>query len=68
MEAFLAGMATSFSPYILSLVVAGTFLGIIVGALPGISGSTTTLKMPPMALATADMPRARPASPRRASG
>jgi hypothetical protein len=30
--------------------------------------STTTLKMPPMALATADMPSARPASPRCAMG
>ncbi len=30
--------------------------------------STITLKMPPIALATADMPSARPASPRLASG
>jgi putative tricarboxylic transport membrane protein len=50
MEAFLAGMATSFSPYILSLVVAGTFLGIIVGALPGISGSTTTALLLPLTI------------------
>ncbi len=50
MDAFLAGMATSFSPYILSLVLAGTILGIVVGALPGISGSTTTALLLPLTI------------------
>ena len=50
MEAFLAGMATSFSPYILALVLAGTLLGIVVGALPGISGSTTTALLLPLTI------------------
>jgi putative tricarboxylic transport membrane protein len=49
-EAFLAGLGAAFSPQILMLVVAGTVLGIIVGALPGISGSTTTALLLPLTI------------------
>jgi putative tricarboxylic transport membrane protein len=48
MDAFLSGMAILIDPYMLSLVVAGTVLGIVVGALPGISGSTTTALLLPL--------------------
>src|SRR5687767_2145281 len=48
MEAFLGGMALLLDPKILLVVFAGTLLGIIVGALPGISGSTTTALLLPL--------------------
>ena len=50
MEAFVAGLGAAFSPQIMLLVVAGTLLGIIVGALPGISGSTTTALLLPLTI------------------
>jgi putative tricarboxylic transport membrane protein len=50
MEAFLAGMSAAFQPQILLLVLAGTLLGIVVGALPGISGSTTTALLLPLTI------------------
>ena len=50
MEAFLAGMQVTFTPEILLLVLAGTVLGIVVGALPGISGSTTTALLLPLTI------------------
>jgi putative tricarboxylic transport membrane protein len=49
-DAFLAGLAASFSPQIMLLVLAGTLLGIVVGALPGISGSTTTALLLPLTI------------------
>ncbi|MSO93393.1 MAG: C4-dicarboxylate ABC transporter permease [Rhodospirillales bacterium] len=48
MDAVLAGLAAISDPYMLFLVLAGTVLGIIVGALPGISGSTTTALLLPL--------------------
>ncbi len=50
MEAFIAGMGAAFTPYILWLILAGTVLGIVVGALPGISGSTTTALLLPLTI------------------
>jgi len=51
MEHFLGGMALLLDPYILWVVFAGTVIGIVVGALPGISGSTTIALMLPMTIA-----------------
>ena len=50
MDAFLAGLQVTFTPEILLLVLAGTVLGIVVGALPGISGSTTTALLLPLTI------------------
>jgi putative tricarboxylic transport membrane protein len=50
LDAFLAGLAAVASPQILFLVFAGTVLGIVVGALPGISGSTTTALLLPLTI------------------
>src|SRR5687768_17933931 len=50
MDAFLAGFAALADPQILFLVFAGTMLGIVVGALPGISGSTTTALLLPLTI------------------
>ena len=50
MEAFWAGLQVTFTPEILLLVLAGTVLGIVVGALPGISGSTTTALLLPLTI------------------
>jgi putative tricarboxylic transport membrane protein len=50
MEAFLGGMAVLLDPYVLGMVVLGTILGIFVGALPGISGSTTIALLLPFTL------------------
>ncbi|MBR0665983.1 C4-dicarboxylate ABC transporter permease [Roseomonas hellenica] len=50
MDAFLGGMATLGDPFILLMVVAGTLLGIVVGALPGISGSTTIALLLPFTI------------------
>ena len=50
MDAFLAGLAAVAEPQILFLVFAGTVLGIVVGALPGISGSTTTALLLPLTI------------------
>ena len=50
MDAFFAGLAAVADPQILFLVVAGTVLGVVVGALPGISGSTTTALLLPLAI------------------
>src|SRR5918993_5500633 len=50
MAAFLAGLQVTFTPEILLLVLAGTVLGIVVGALPGISGSTTTALLLPLTI------------------
>jgi putative tricarboxylic transport membrane protein len=56
MEAFVAGMALLLDPKILLMVVAGTLLGIIVGALPGISGSTTTALLLPFTITMGPVP------------
>lgn len=48
MDAFLTGMAILTDPHMLFLILAGTVLGIVVGALPGISGSTTTALLLPL--------------------
>lgn len=48
MDGFLGGMAILGDPYIVALIVAGTVLGVVVGALPGISGSTTTALLLPL--------------------
>jgi len=50
MDAFLGGMAILVDPYILGMIVAGTVLGVLVGALPGISGSTTTALLLPFTI------------------
>lgn len=50
MEAFLGGMAILVDPFILFMILAGTLLGIVVGALPGISGSTTIALLLPLTI------------------
>jgi putative tricarboxylic transport membrane protein len=50
MEAFAAGMALLLEPYMLGVIVAGTVLGVIVGALPGLSGSTTAALLLPLTI------------------
>ncbi len=50
MDAFLGGMAILVDPYIFGMILAGTVLGVLVGALPGISGSTTTALLLPLTI------------------
>jgi len=50
MEAFLGGMGILLDPFTVFMILAGTVLGITVGALPGISGSTTIALMLPITL------------------
>jgi putative tricarboxylic transport membrane protein len=50
MDGLVGGMALLLDPYILLVVLAGTLLGITVGALPGISGSTTTALLLPITI------------------
>ncbi|MFC4166107.1 tripartite tricarboxylate transporter permease [Teichococcus aestuarii] len=50
MEAFLSGMAVLADPFILGMTVAGTLLGVFVGALPGIGGSTTLALLLPLTI------------------
>jgi putative tricarboxylic transport membrane protein len=50
MDAFLAGMAVLLDPYMLWIILAGTVLGVIVGALPGLSGSTTAALLLPITI------------------
>ncbi|WP_372621791.1 tripartite tricarboxylate transporter permease [Falsiroseomonas sp.] len=56
MEAFLGGLAILWDPYVMLVVLLGTVLGIFVGALPGISGSTTIALMLPMTIAMGPIP------------
>ena len=56
MDAFLGGMAILVDPYVMLVVLLGTVLGIFVGALPGISGSTTIALMLPMTIAMGPIP------------
>jgi putative tricarboxylic transport membrane protein len=48
MDAFAGGMAILLDPYMLWVILAGTVLGVIVGALPGLSGSTTAALLLPI--------------------
>ena len=43
-------MAILLDPYMLAVVLAGTVLGVIVGALPGLSGSTTAALLLPLTI------------------
>src|ERR671919_42221 len=56
MEAFLGGLALLLDPKILLVVFLGTVLGIVVGALPGISGSTTTALLLPFTITMGPVP------------
>ncbi|HZF77636.1 MAG TPA: tripartite tricarboxylate transporter permease [Acetobacteraceae bacterium] len=56
MDAFLGGMAILVDPYVMLMVLLGTALGIFVGALPGISGSTTIALLLPMTLTMGPVP------------
>lgn len=56
MEGFLGGLAILLDPYVMLMVLLGTVLGIFVGALPGISGSTTIALMLPMTIAMGPVP------------
>jgi putative tricarboxylic transport membrane protein len=56
MEAFLGGLAILIDPYVMLMVLLGTVLGIFVGALPGISGSTTIALLLPMTIAMGPVP------------
>ena len=59
MDGFSGGMAILLDPYMLWVILAGTVLGVVVGALPGLSGSTTAALFLPL---TISMGRS-PASP-----
>ena len=48
MDAFAGGMAILLDPGMLGVILAGTVLGVIVGALPGLSGSTTAALLLPI--------------------
>jgi putative tricarboxylic transport membrane protein len=48
MDGFIGGMGILVDPYLLALIAAGTIFGVVVGALPGISGSTTTALLLPI--------------------
>jgi putative tricarboxylic transport membrane protein len=56
MEAFLGGLAILVDPYVMLMVLLGTVLGIFVGALPGISGSTTIALLLPMTITMGPIP------------
>jgi putative tricarboxylic transport membrane protein len=56
MDAFLAGLALLVDPKIMLVVFVGTVLGIVVGALPGISGSTTTALLLPFTITMGPVP------------
>ncbi len=56
MDAFLGGMAILFDPYVMLMVLLGTVLGIFVGALPGISGSTTIALLLPLTITMGPIP------------
>ena len=48
MSGFAGGMVILLDPYMLWVILSGTVLGVIVGALPGLSGSTTTALLLPL--------------------
>lgn len=50
MDAFIAGMALLLDPFMLAVILGGTVLGVVVGALPGLSGSTTAALLLPLTI------------------
>src|ERR671916_3051368 len=56
MSGFAGGMAILLDPYMLGVILAGTVLGVIVGALPGLSGSTTTALLLPLTIGMGPIP------------
>src|ERR671917_604210 len=50
MSGFAGGMAILLDPYMLGVILAGTVLGVVVGALPGLSGSTTAALLLPLTI------------------
>ena len=48
MDGFLGGMAILLDPYMMAVILAGTVIGVVVGALPGLSGSTTAALLLPL--------------------
>jgi putative tricarboxylic transport membrane protein len=50
MDGFLAGMAILSDPAMVAVILLGTIVGIIVGALPGLSGSTTAALLLPITI------------------
>jgi putative tricarboxylic transport membrane protein len=50
MDAFLGGMSILLDAKMLLVILAGTVIGIVVGALPGISGSTTAALLLPLTI------------------
>jgi putative tricarboxylic transport membrane protein len=50
MSGFAGGMAILLDPYMVGIILAGTVLGVVVGALPGLSGSTTTALLLPLTI------------------
>jgi putative tricarboxylic transport membrane protein len=56
MSGFAGGMAILLDPYMLWVILAGTVLGVIVGALPGLSGSTTTALLLPLTIGMGPVP------------
>lgn len=48
MENFILGLANVFHPFTFLLAVFGTFVGVIIGALPGLSGSTGIILLLPL--------------------
>jgi len=56
MDAFIGGMAILVDPQVMLMVLLGTVLGIFVGALPGISGSTTIALLLPMTITMGPIP------------
>ena len=56
MEGFIGGLAILIDPYVMLMVLLGTVLGIFVGALPGISGSTTIALMLPLTISMGPIP------------
>ena len=56
MSGFAGGMAILLDPYMLWVILSGTVLGVIVGALPGLSGSTTTALLLPLTIGMGPVP------------
>ena len=50
MDGLLAGMAILINPFMVGVILIGTVIGIVVGALPGLSGSTTAALLLPITI------------------
>src|SRR5262245_63097520 len=50
MDGFLSGMAILIDPYMVGIILLGTIIGVIVGALPGLSGGTTVALLLPITI------------------